>query len=284
MAQFTNQAQLSYNNTVTTSNIAIGEIIGALTVSKTPVTDAYAQGDSITYVVSLINSAASSLTGLTLTDNLGAYTFDTGILTPLTYTDGSVKLFIDGVLQPSPTVNSDNGLVISGINVPSGASAIIVYEAIANQYAPLTEDGEITNTVTVSGGGITPIEATATVTAINGPLLTITKAISPIPVAENGRVTYTFTIQNMGNTEAVATDNVILTDIFNPILTGITAALNGTAWTEGTEYTYNEADGTFTSTIGAITVPAATYTQDTDTGVWQVTPGTVTLVITGNIS
>ena len=283
MAQFTNQAQLTYNNTVTNSNIAIGEVIGALTASKTPVTDTYSQGDSITYIVNLVNTASSALNGLTLTDDLGAYELNNNTIYPLTYTEGSVKYFINGVLQPAPTVNSDTVLIISGINVPADSNVAIVYEATANQYAPLTEGSAITNTVTISGCGITPIEASATVTATSGPLLTITKAISPIPVAENGTVTYTFTIQNLGNTDAVATDNVTLTDVFNPILTNVTAAFNGAAWTEGTEYTYDEATGTFVSTSGAITVPAATYTQDPDTGVWQVTPGTVTLVVTGTI-
>lgn len=283
MAQFTNQAQLTYNNTVTNSNIAIGEIVGALTASKTPVTDTYSQGDSITYVVNLVNTASSALNGLTLTDDLGAYELNNNTIYPLTYTEGSIKYFVNGVLQPAPTVNSNNGLIISGINVPADSNVAIVYEATANQYAPLAEDSVITNTATVSGGGITPIEASATITATNGPLLTITKAISPIPVSENGTVTYTFTIQNLGNTDAVATDNVTLTDVFNPILTNVTAAFNGAAWTEGTEYTYDEATGTFVSTSGAITVPAATYTQDPDTGVWQVTPGTVTLVVTGTI-
>lgn len=283
MAQFTNQAQLTYNNTVTNSNIAIGEVIGALTASKTPVTDTYSQGDSITYIVNLVNTASSALNGLTLTDDLGAYELNSNTIYPLTYTEGSVRYFINGVLQPTPTVNSDTVLIISGINVPADSNVAIVYEATANQYAPLAEDSVITNTATVSGGGITPIEASATITATNGPLLTITKSISPIPVSENGTVTYTFTIQNLGNTDAVATDNVTLTDIFNPILTNVTAAFNGAAWTEGTEYTYDEATGTFVSTSGAITVPAATYTQDPDTGVWQVTPGTVTLVVTGTI-
>ena len=283
MAQFTNQAQLTYNNTVTNSNIAIGEVIGTLTASKTPFTDTYSQGDSITYVVNLVNTGSSALNGLTLTDDLGAYELNNNTIYPLTYTEGSVKYFVNGVLQPAPTVNSNNGLIISGINVPADSNVAIVYEATSNQYAPLAEDSVITNTATVSGGGITPIEASATITATNGPLLTITKAISPIPVSENGTVTYTFTIQNLGNTDAVATDNVTLTDIFNPVLGNVTAAFNGAAWTEGTEYSYDEATGTFVSTSGAITVPAATYTQDPDTGVWQVTPGTVTLVVTGTI-
>ena len=283
MAQFTNQAQLTYNNTVTNSNIAVGEIVGVLTASKTPVTSTYTQGDSITYVLNLVNTGNAALTGLTVTDDLGAYDLGGNTIYPLTYTDGSIKYFINGVLQSAPTVNSDTGLIISGINVPADSNATIVYEATVNQYAPLTEGGEITNTATVSGGGITPIEASATVTTESGPLLTITKAISPIPVAENGTVTYTFTIQNIGNTEAVATDNVALTDVFDPILSGVSASFNGVAWTEGTEYTYDDATGTFASTPGAITVPAATYTQDPVSGVWQVTPGSVTLVITGTV-
>lgn len=283
MAQFTNQAQLTYNNTVTNSNIAVGEIVGVLTASKTPVTSTYTQGDSITYVLNLVNTGSAALTGLTVTDDLGAYDLGGNTIYPLTYTDGSVKYFINGVLQSAPTVNSDTGLIISGINVPADSNATIVYEATVNQYAPLTEGGEITNTATVSGGGITPIEASATVTTENGPLLTITKAISPIPVAENGTVTYTFTIQNIGNTAAVATDNVALTDVFDPILSDVSASFNGVAWTEGAEYTYDDATGTFASTPGAITVPAATYTQDPVSGVWQVTPGSVTLVITGTV-
>ena len=283
MAQFTNQAQLTYNNTVTNSNIAVGEIVGVLTASKTPVTSTYTQGDSITYVLNLVNTGSVALTGLTVTDDLGAYDLGGNTIYPLTYTDGSIKYFINGVLQSAPTVNSDTGLIISGINVPADSNATIVYEATVNQYAPLTEGSDITNTATVSGGGITPIEASATVTTESGPLLTITKAISPIPVAENGTVTYTFTIQNIGNTEAVATDNVALTDVFDPILSGVSASFNGVAWTEGAEYTYDDATGTFASTPGAITVPAATYTQDPVSGVWQVTPGSVTLVITGTV-
>ena len=164
MAQFTNQAQLTYNNTVTNSNIAIGEVIGALTASKTSVIDTYSQGDSITYVVNLVNTGSSALNGLTLTDDLGAYELNNNTIYPLTYTEGSVKYFINGVLQPAPTVNSDTVLIISGINVPADSNVAIVYEATTNQYAPLAEDSVITNTATVSGGGITPVTATETIT------------------------------------------------------------------------------------------------------------------------
>lgn len=60
----------------------------------------------------------------------------------------------------------------------------IVYEAETNAFAPLLAESEITNTVTVSGGGITPVTAKETVIAESGPKLTITKSVSPVPVTE----------------------------------------------------------------------------------------------------
>ncbi len=71
----------------------------------------------------------------------------------------------------------------------------IVYEAETNAFAPLLAESEITNTVTVSGGGITPVTAKETVIAESGPKLTITKSVSPVPVTENGTLTYTFLIR-----------------------------------------------------------------------------------------
>ena len=76
MARFTNQAQLAYRNRITTSNIAVGEILEVLSAAKHAVVETYESYDVITYVVSLVNSGATALTGLVLTDNLGAYTFN----------------------------------------------------------------------------------------------------------------------------------------------------------------------------------------------------------------
>ena len=283
MAQFTNQAQLFYNGTIVNSNIAVGEVIGTLTVTKTAVRDTYAQGEAVAYVINIVNTGAA-LNGLTITDNLGAYTFGDTSLVPLTYVDGSVNYFVNGVLQPAPSVTATGtDLVITGLSVPADSNIAIVYETLANQYAPLSPGSDITNTATVSGAGVTPVSASETVNAENRPVLTITKSISPIPVSENGIVTYTFLIQNLGNEEASTEDNVTLTDIFDPILTDVTASYNGAVWTEGTEYSYDESTGVFTTNAGAITVPAATYTQDPQTGVWQLTPGSVTVTVTGTI-
>ena len=283
MALFTNQATLSYNNTVTTSNVTTGELLEVLSITKTAASDTYALQDTVTYVVSITNTGTAPFTGLTVTDNLGGYTFDAGTVYPLTYVDGSVLYYINGALQAAPTVVPGAPLVFSGISVPAGGNALLVYETTANQYAPPTAGSNITNEATVSGGGLaTPVSDTATVSAESGPQLTISKSLSPLTVSENGQLTYTFVIQNTGNTAAVATDNAAITDTFNPALSGITVTFNGAVWTEGTDYTYDETTGLFATVPGQITVPAATYTQNSS-GVWVVTPGTSTLTVTGTV-
>ena len=283
MAQFTNQATLSYNNAVINSNIAVGEILEVLSAAKTAVRDEYSQNDTVTYVVSIVNAGPTAFSGLTLTDNLGAYPFGTGTVTPLSYVSGTILYYTNGVLQPAPAVTAGPPLVVSGITVPAGGNATIIYEAQVNQFAPAALDSTIINTAVISGGGITPITVTETIGALSEPLLTITKSVSPVPVTENGRLTYTFLIQNTGNTAVVATDNAVITDIFDPILSDLAVSFNGTAWTEGTNYVYDETTGTFTTVAGNITVPAATYQQDPTTGAWIVNPGVSTLVISGTV-
>ena len=138
--------------------------------------------------------------------------------------------------------------------------------------------------MTITGGGLTaPVTATETVTVEIGPDLTITKTITPSQVADNSRVTYTFLIQNAGNEALVATDDAVITDTFDPILTDITVTLNGVALVEGTGYTYDETTGEFATLPGVITVPAATVTQDPITGEFTRTPGLATLTVTGTI-
>ncbi|MBQ8546732.1 MAG: hypothetical protein IJ437_07330 [Clostridia bacterium] len=284
MAQFTNQATLSYGNTVTNSNIAVGEILEVISATKTAINATYGQNDTITYIISIINSGSSSFNNLTLTDNLGSYPFGTGTLTPLNYTEGTLRYYVNGVLQTSPTVNvNPDSITINGINIPAGGNAILVYEVSTNAFAPLNVGGEITNTATISGMCITPVLVEETVNAELGPNLSITKSISPVPVAEGETVTYTFLIQNTGNTPLVATDDAVITDLFDPILTNLGVTFNGATWTEGTEYNYNQQTGFFETVEGQVTVPAATYTQDPVTGVWSITPGTSTLIVTGTI-
>lgn len=283
MAQFTNQAQIRYGNAVANSNIAVGEILEVLSASKTAVRSTYGQNDSVTYVVSIVNAGTVPVTGLTLSDNLGAYTFGTGSLTPLTYVEGTVKYYVNGTLQTAPAVTAAPVFTITGITVPAGGNATIIYEAMVNQYAPLDAGSSITNNANISGGGITPITVDEIVRAQTAPLLTITKSISPVSVTENGTITYTFLIQNGGSADADAASGVTVSDNFDPVLTNLTATYNGTPLVAGTDYTYNETSGEFVTTAGRITVPAATFTQDATTGIWAINPGVGTLVVTGTI-
>ena len=279
MAIFTNQATLVYNGGSANSNIAVGEIIEVLTAEKTAVEGSYTPGGLVTYVVTIRNSGLSALTNLTVTDDLGG-----GANVPLTFEAGTALYFVNGVLQATPTITAGPPLVFAGITVPAGGDTVLVYQARANSFASPLPGGTIVNTVTITGGGLTaPVTATETVTAASGPELAITKTITPAQVADNGTVTYTFLIQNSGNEPLVATDNAAVTDLFDPILTGLTVTLNGTVLSAGTGYTYDEATGQFATVPGIITVPAATYTQDPVTGEYTTTPGLATLTVTGTI-
>ena len=284
MAIFSNQATLTYNGTSTNSNIAYGEILDVLTATKTSIEGTYSPDALVTYVITLRNTGTGALNGLTVTDDLGGYPFNGTTVYPLTYEAGSVALFINGAPQTAPAVTAGPPLVISGINIPAGGDAVLVYQARANAYADPAVGGVITNTVTVTGDGLSaPATATETVNAQAAPQLTMSKSIVPAQVTDNDRVTYTFVIQNSGNEAVVATDNAAITDTFDPILTALTVTFDGATWTQGVQYNYNEATGLFSTVPGQILVPAATYTQDPTTGAYTLTPGIATLIVTGTI-
>ena len=285
MATFTNQATLSYAGNVTTSNVVSGELQQTASVTKTALDATYTAGSILTYVVSIVNSGATPLTDLTVTDDLGAYSVGGGtVAVPLTYIPDSLAYFVDGVRQADPTVTDTEPLTVTGISVPAGGDGILIYQASVNGFAPPAAGGSITNTASVSGGGLTtPVTNSATVAVATEAFLTINKALSPATVSEGDRLTYTFVIQNFGNAPVVATDDATVTDTFSPILSDLTVTLDGQTLAEGTDYTYNEAGGEFATLPGRILVPAATYVRNPDTGAWTVIPGVTTLTVVGTV-
>ena len=283
MPVFTNFATLSYNGEPISSNIVTGEILETVSVSKTAVTEEYALGDKISYVVSLVNSGDTQVTGITVSDDLGAYEFDGQTLYPLSYVADSLKLFVNGVLQRAPAVTAGPPLVVSGLDVPANGSTLMVYEAEVTAFAPLGPESVVTNIVTVSGGGIsTALTASASIATADAAELSISKALSPLVVSANGEITYSFLITNTGNLPAGSEDAVVLRDDFDPVLTDISVSFNGVPWAAGVNYSYDESSGAFSTLPGQITVPAAGYTRNADHSVLTV-PGTALLEIKGTL-
>ena len=278
MATFTNQASLSYNNSVISSNVVTGEIPEVLSLDKTAINTTYTIGDTVTYVINIINSGITPIGELTLTDDLGAGEAPAD-QAPLTYEDGTLNYFSDGVIQPQPTITSTNPMTVTGITVPAQGSATIVYSVEVNSFADPTVGGSVTNTATVSGS--CPATADETITAANEPQLSIFKQVSPDIVSCTSDLSYTFTISNSGNTEA--SGSVVLTDTFAPILKNISVTYNGTPWTAGVNYSYDETTGIFTTLENQITVPPADFAQEKETPEWASTPGTAIIEVTGTI-
>lgn len=281
MATFYNQATLTYRGGTVNSNIVSATLSEALSVSKTSALDTYRVGERMTYTVGIVNSSDTPVSTVTLTDDLGAYAFGTSTLYPLSYVSGSLTLLIDGI-PAAVTVTDTQPLTVGGFSIPAESSAVIVYNADVTAFAPPAPDGEIVNTVTVNSLGA-PVSATETVTAEAGALLTMIKEVEPDTVTGDGPLTYTLIVQNQGNTEAGAADDVVISDVFDPILTITEVTLNSVVLTEGVDYTYNSATGEFATVSGRVTVPAATYDRDPVTGAYTVIPGSTVLTVSGTV-
>ena len=190
MPIFTNQATLSYGCTVTNSNVTEGERLRNLSVTKTAVSPDYSRGESITYVGTLSGTGVA-YSGVQVTDNLGNTLMIPGGA-PLEYVDGSVLYYINGVLQPAPTVTVGESVTFSGIEIPMSGTVTLVYASRVTCCAPLAEGSVIVNTVTATATGLTEeLTASAEVSVRSESELTLAKAICPDTFTANDKITYT---------------------------------------------------------------------------------------------
>ena len=128
MAQIiTNQASLVYQFNGQTasalSNVATTTLVEPLSVSKNSLETTYGANDELTFIVSFTNSGATTLTNVSVVDDLGTYALGTNNVTPLTFVPNAV-LFINGVFSGNivPTQNV-NSVTFTVPSLPAGASA-----------------------------------------------------------------------------------------------------------------------------------------------------------------
>lgn len=284
MAIITNQANLTYTYGTTTasvaSNLAATVWTAPLSAEKRALESAYREGATLTYLISLTNDGGTAIENLPILDDLGAYTpvgMETPVV-PLTFT-GTAMLYIDGTF--SETLNpteTGNGVQFTIPSIPAGASALLLYQATVNAFAPLSAGSEITNTATV--GETDPVTVTATVPVDAYADVSIEKEMTPNPITDGGTLSVAFTIENRGNTAAT---DLSLVDEFPLTITNVAVAVNGAPVTD---FTFENNVLTLPSegsTQTELTVPAATFTQDETTGAVTVTPGVLTVTVTGTV-
>ena len=283
MAVITNQANLTYTYGTTTatvvSNIASTELTAPLTAEKRTLDAAYRLNTDLTYIISLSNESGTALTGLPILDNLGAYTPDgaSAPVHPLTYT-GPAALYIDGVFSTELTpAMQEDGVLFTIPEIPAGSSALLLYKATVNSFAPLTPGSAIENTATI--GETDPVTVTASVPVASYADVSVTKEMAPDPVTDGETMTVTFTIENRGN--EAATD-LELVDDFPLALSEVAVTVNGAPITD---FTFENRTLTVPTPGSATTlsVPAATFLQDAATGAVTVVPGVLTVVMTGTV-
>lgn len=284
MATIINQASLTYTYGATTasvlSNPAQTVLNATLSVEKRVLETAYRADDELTYIVSLTNEGESTLSGIEITDNLGAFTpaGAAAHVVPLTYA-GPAELFLDGVFSETLTPQlTDAGVVFTIPGIPAGSNALLLYKARVNEYAPLDAGSEITNTVSVDASE--PLSASATIPVDSYADVTIEKEMSPNPIADGGLLTVTFAIENAGNTEATG---LVLTDAFPVPLEDVAVTVNGTPVTD---FTFDNNTLTLPaagSPKTTLAVPAATFTRSEPGGTVTVDPGKLTVIVTGTV-
>lgn len=285
----TNRATVNYSygrsSAVSVSNTASAVLNGTLEISKVALSNAYRAGGDITYIITVTNSGNGDSGDITVTDDLGSIVFGNGKLKTLDYI-GPTQLYIGGkyvsALTPITTVD---GISFNIGSLPIGETAGIIYVARANQNASSALGESITNTATARRFCDCPCDfpssASATVSAEAYGDLRVIKSVCPNPVVCGEQINYIIDLYNYGNTEV---GNVVLSDTFDPLLTDLNVSVDGSV-IPASQYDYINGTLTLPNRSGSeITVPAASFTRNAQSGAVNINPGHVRITLTGSIA
>lgn len=285
----TNRASVNYNFGTSTasavSNTTSTTLNGALNIQKTALSDNYRIGQDITYIISIENNGTTAAEDITVTDDLGTYTLGGNEYTPLTFL-GNAQLFINGVFYSVLTPDlSESNIVFDISSIPENGNAQIIYSARVNEFANGSSESVVKNTATADFvcecPCNEPVSDSNTITADAFAELRLVKSVCPNPVICGEELTYIIDVYNYGNIPAT---NVVLTDTFMPALADIVVTVNGAVIPES-DYSYVGGILTLPNQSGEteLSVPAATFSQNASTGIFEVIPGQLQITITGTI-
>lgn len=292
MAEITNKASLAYNSGTVThsieSNTAKVVLQGPMVITKHSLESAYRIGDTLTYNILVSNTSDTALSGLTIKDDLGTYTYKEGVVvTPLTYLDIAQK-YENEVNEGSitGTIAADKHSVTFSVGALAAKTTVLIqYKVKTNEFAGATVGtSTIKNTATATATSIaTPVTAEHTLSVDSYAEMTIDKTMSPNPVVDGGILSYLFELRNYGTIDATS---VVLSDTFAPAPTISTGGvlLNNTT-TDNYDYTgsvFTLPDPTAEPVV-PITVPKATFEVNTTTGEIVRIPGITTVKVMGEI-
>lgn len=284
----TNRATVNYNfgssSAVVFSNLTSTVLNGALSIEKSSLSDSFRVGQELTYIITLRNNSSTATQRISATDNLGTFIENGNSITPLTYI-GTAQLFINGVFSSDLTAVVGNRSILFEIaGIPAGETAQIIYRARVNEYACSNEGSTITNTVCAEYLCNCPCEGPVcdsfSLTVDEYAELRVVKSVCPNQVVCGEPLNYVIDIYNYGNIDATG---VVLTDIFEPALRDLSVNIDGVIIPES-EYSY--VNGVLTLPNGSgneISVPSAICERNAQTGEVAVTPGVITVTVSGTI-
>ncbi len=208
------------NETPAVAGAAISTTVSSsptLTITKTDAPDPVTAGSNVTYTLSYSNTGNANATGVVVSDTVPANT------TFVSATGGGT--LASGVVSWS----------IGTLN--AGASGSV--QMVVRVASPLANGTLITNGTYSIRCNETPAVAGAAISTTVGsaPVLALTLADAPDPVAAGGNITYTISFANTGNANAtgvVVSDTVPANTTFVSATGGGTPASGVVSWSIGT--------------------------------------------------